>query len=56
MPEITDEGWERDDQVRRTIVVPSELAARLAAEAERRDISVSELIVEYAELGLRQAR
>ncbi len=56
MPELSDEGWERDDTVRRTIVLPDELAERLAAEAGRRGISVSDLIVEYAEQGLRQAR
>jgi uncharacterized Fe-S cluster-containing radical SAM superfamily enzyme len=56
LPELSDEGWERDDVVRRTIVLPGELAGRLAAEAGRRDISVSDLLVEYAEQGLRQAR
>jgi hypothetical protein len=56
VPELSDEGWERDDTVRRTIVLPDELAERLAAEAGRRGISVSDLIVEYAEQGLRQAR
>jgi hypothetical protein len=52
----TDEGWERDDNVHRTIVLRSDLAGRLAAEAERRDISLSDLLAEYAEQGLRQAR
>ena len=56
MPELSDEGWERDDHVRRTVILPAELAQRLAAEAGRRDISVSELLAEYAEQGLRQAR
>ena len=56
MPEVSDEGWERDDSVRRTIVLPAELAGRLAAEAERRGISVSDLLIEYAERGLRPAR
>jgi hypothetical protein len=56
VPELSDEGWERDDSVRRTIVLPSGLAGRLAAEAGRRDISLSDLIAEYAEQGLRQAR
>jgi hypothetical protein len=55
MPELSDEGWERDDSVRRTIVLPAELAGRLAAEAERRGISVSDLLVQYAEQGLGQA-
>jgi CopG-like RHH_1 or ribbon-helix-helix domain, RHH_5 len=56
LPELNDEGWERDDSVRRTIVLPSDLAERLAAEAERRDISLSDLLADYAEQGLRQAR
>jgi len=45
--------WESDDCVRRTVVMPAALAERLAAEAERRDISVSDLLAEYAEAGLR---
>ena len=56
MPELSDEGWERDDSVRRTIVLPGDLAERLAAEADLRDISLSDLLAEYAEQGLRQAR
>ena len=56
MPELSDEAWERDDSVRRTIVLPSDLAERLAAEADRRRISLSELLAEYAEQGLRQSR
>ena len=56
MPEFSDEGWERDDSVHRTIVLPSDLAERLAAEAGRRAISLSDLLTEYAEQGLRQAR
>jgi len=56
LPELSDEGWERDDTVRRTIVLPSDLAERLAAEAGRRGISLSDLLVEYAEQGMRQAR
>ena len=56
MPELSDESWERDDSVRRTIVLPNDLAARLAAEAERRGISLSDLLAEYAEQGLRQTR
>ena len=55
MPELGDEGWEHDDSVHRTIVLPSDLAGRLAAEAEHRGISLSDLIAEYAEQGLRQA-
>lgn len=56
MPEISNEGWEHDDSVHRTIVLPSDLAERLAAEAGRRGISLSDLLTEYAERGLRQAR
>ena len=56
MPELGEEGWERDDSVHRTIVLPGDLAGRLAAEAARRGISLSDLIAEYAEQGLRQAR
>ena len=56
MPEFSDEGWERDDSVHRTIVLASDLAERLAAEAGRRSISLSDLLTEYAEEGLRQAR
>jgi len=55
LPEPSEESWERDDSVRRTIVLPCELAGRLAAEAARRGMSVSDLLVEYAEQGLRQA-
>jgi hypothetical protein len=56
VPEVDDEGWERDDSVRRIIVFPGDLAGRLAAEAGRRGISLSDLLTEYAEQGLRQAR
>jgi len=52
--ETPDQGWERDDGVRRTVVMPVTLAERLAAEAERRGLSISELLVEYAEEGLRR--
>jgi hypothetical protein len=34
--------------------MPVALAERLAAEAERRGLSISELLVEYAEEGLRR--
>jgi hypothetical protein len=46
--------WESDDCVRRTVVIPTELAERLAAEAERRGLSVSDLLIEYAAEGLRR--
>jgi len=55
LPELDDDGWEGDDSVRRTIVLPGDLAERLAAEAGRRAISLSDLLTEYAEQGLRQA-
>ena len=55
MSETTpDDVWESDDCVRRTVVIPTELAERLAAEAERRGLSVSDLLVEYADEGLRR--
>jgi hypothetical protein len=52
LSDTPDEVWESDDLVRRTIVIPRELAERLAAEAERRDQGMNELIVELAEQGL----
>lgn len=55
MSETPDEVWERDDCVRRTVVLPTELAERLAAEAERRGLSVSDLLIEYADTGLQRA-
>jgi hypothetical protein len=48
------EVWESDDRVRRTVVMTVELAERLAAQAERRGLSFSDLIVGYAEDGLRR--
>lgn len=54
MSETSDEVWERDDCVRRTVVLPTDLAERLAAEAERRGLSVSDLLIEYADEGLRR--
>jgi CopG antitoxin of type II toxin-antitoxin system len=55
LSETPDEVWERDDCVRRTVVLPTELAERLAAEAERRGLSVSDLLIEYADEGLQRA-
>jgi hypothetical protein len=55
LSETPDDVWERDDCVRRTVVIPTELAERLAAEAERRGLSVSDLLIEYADAGLRRA-
>ena len=54
MSETLDEAWENDDCVRRTVVIPTELAERLAAEAERRGLSISDLLIEYADEGLRR--
>jgi hypothetical protein len=53
MSEPACDAWEHDDYVHRSVALPAALAERLAAEAERRDISVSDLLVEYAEAGLR---
>jgi hypothetical protein len=55
MPEAPDEVWESDDRVHRTVVMPAALAERLAAAAERRGLSVSDLLVEYAEAGLERS-
>jgi hypothetical protein len=52
--ETPDLVWESDDSVRRTVTMPAVLAERLAAEAERRGLSVSDLLAEYAEEGLRR--
>jgi hypothetical protein len=54
LSETADPAWERDDCIRRTVVMPAVLAERLAARAEVRALSVSDLIVEYAEEGLRR--
>ena len=54
MSEVPDEVWESDDCVRRTIVLPAVLAERLADRAERRGLSVSDLLAEYAQEGLRR--
>ena len=52
MSELPDEVWESDDRVRRMLVLPAALAERLAARAEQRGVSVSDLLVEYAQDGL----
>ena len=54
MSETADEAWESDDCVRRTVVLPTVLAERLAARAEGLGLSVSDLLVQYAEEGLRR--
>jgi hypothetical protein len=50
--EVPDEVWESDDCVRRMLVLPTRLAERLAARAEQRGLSFSDLLVEYARDGL----
>jgi hypothetical protein len=50
--ETPGEVWESDDCVRRTMVMPTELAEQLAAQAQRRGLSVSDLLAEYARQGL----
>ena len=54
LSETPEEVWESDDCVRRTVVLPTELAERLAGEAERRGLSISDLLIEYADEGLRR--
>jgi hypothetical protein len=54
MSERADPVWEKDDWVRRTVVLPAALAERLAAVAEMRGLSVSGLLVTYAEEGLQR--
>ena len=56
MSEPTDDVWESDDCVRRMVVMPGALAERLAARAEQRGLSVSDLLAEYAEEGLQRDR
>ena len=52
MSETHGEVWEWDDCVSRTVVLPTELADQLAAQAQRRGQSVSDLLAEYARQGL----
>ena len=52
MSDVADEAWESDDCVRRTVVLPIALAERLAARAEQRGLSVSDLLAGYAREGL----
>lgn len=56
MSEVPDEVWESDDRVRRMLVLPARLAERLAARAEQRGLSFSDLLVEYAQDGLDRDR
>jgi hypothetical protein len=48
------EAWEEGDCVRRTVVLPTDLAEALAGQAARRGLSVSDLLAEYAADGLRR--
>jgi CopG-like RHH_1 or ribbon-helix-helix domain, RHH_5 len=52
--ELAGEAWEDTDCVRRTVVLPTDLAEALAGQAERRGLSVSDLLAEYAADGLRR--
>jgi hypothetical protein len=52
MSEAQDEAWESSDAVRLSIVLPRELAERLADEAGRREISSCDLVVELVRRGL----
>jgi hypothetical protein len=52
--ETADEAWEGKDCVRRTVALPAPLAERVAAQAEKRRMSFSDLLVEYAQEGLRR--
>jgi hypothetical protein len=52
LSETPEDVWESDDCVRRTVVLPTKLAERLAAEAELRGLSISDLLIEYADEGL----
>jgi len=54
LSETPEDVWESDVCVRRTVVLPIELAERLAAEAERRGLSVSDLLIEYTDEALRR--
>ena len=54
MSATPEQAWEEGDCVRRTIVIPVVLAERLAARADQRGLSVSDLLAEYAEMGLRR--
>jgi hypothetical protein len=54
--EVPDEVWESDDCVRRTVVLPGLLTERLAARAEQRGLSFSDLLAEYAQEGLDRDR
>jgi hypothetical protein len=48
------EAWEDAGCVRRTVVLPTDLAEALAGQAAHRGLSVSDLLAEYAADGLRR--
>jgi len=54
LSETPEPAWQSDDWVRRTFVMRADLAERLAVRAEQRGLSVSDLLVEFAEEGLRR--
>ena len=54
MSETPGEAWESDDYVLRTVVMPAALAEQRAAIADQRGLSISDLLVEYAQQGLRR--
>lgn len=54
MSEVSEDAWESDEFVRRAVIMPAGLAERLAARAEQRGLSISELLVRYAEDGLKR--
>jgi hypothetical protein len=56
MSEVPGEVWESYDWVRRTLILPARLAERLAARAEQRGLSFSDLLVEYAQDSLDRDR
>jgi hypothetical protein len=56
LSEARDEAWESSDAVRLSIVLPRELAERLADDAGRREISSSDLVVELVRRGLAEPR
>jgi hypothetical protein len=54
LPDGDEEAWESTESVRLSIVVARDLAERLAEEAERREISSSDLVVELVRRGLEE--
>ena len=48
-------GWDEDEKVRRTVVLPRDVCEQLAAEAARRGMTFDELIAEYVAATLGEA-